>query len=236
MVTKGAPSLVGILSETPIFAGLDTSQLEAIAAVSELRNVASGQRVFEAGKLAEHFFVLVDGRVRLEFPAAEGKGQVVGIFRKGDFIGVASALHMGVFPLHAVATPPGLRVLAVEARGFRKRLHTDPILAEAVIAGLCERMFGLIQRVEEMTGEASGRLARYLLSQPTESGHPIPTVRLAIKKGDLARRLDIAPATFSRILKRWRDLGLVQVRGRSIAILEPDRLEADAAGTHSLRT
>jgi CRP/FNR family transcriptional regulator len=187
-----------------------------------------------AGMPATHFYVVAKGAVRLEHPSTQGKEQVVNIFRASDMFACAAALHLGRFPVNGIGHTNHTQVIEIQTESFRKLLRLEPAISEAVIAGLSQRLFALVQRVDEMTGDAAARVARHILARPTIKSEGDPAIQVEGTKRDLAVWLDITPETLSRVLRRWRDHNLVEVKGRRITILDVDALEAEAEGRHNL--
>ncbi|MDF1836402.1 MAG: Crp/Fnr family transcriptional regulator, partial [Planctomycetota bacterium] len=156
--------------------------------------------------------------------------------RPNDMFACSAALHLGRFPVNSVVIANNTQVVEVNTEQFRAQLSQDPNLGAAVIAGLSQRLFAMIQRVDEMTGDAAARVARHILARPTIKSEGDPAIQVEGTKRDLAVWLDITPETLSRVLRRWRDHNLVEVKGRRITILNVDALEAEAEGRHNLET
>jgi CRP/FNR family transcriptional regulator len=199
-----------------------------------MRTFQAGESIFMAGMPATHFYVVAKGAVRLEHPSTQGKEQVVNIFRASDMFACAAALHLGRFPVNGIGHTNHTQVIEIQTESFRKLLRLEPAISEAVIAGLSQRLFALVQRVDEMTGDAAARVARHILARPTIKSEGDPAIQVEGTKRDLAVWLDITPETLSRVLRRWRDHNLVEVKGRRITILDVDALEAEAEGRHNL--
>jgi len=76
----------------PLFAGLTDARLDELAAVASERLAAPGEVLVERGQPASGLFVLEEGRVLVEVPAASGvelgPGDVFGEFA---FVGLAHA-------------------------------------------------------------------------------------------------------------------------------------------------
>ncbi len=180
--------------------------------------------------------MVAKGAVRLEHPSTQGKEQVVNVFRPCDMVACAAALHLGRFPVNGSGHTNNTQVVEINTEKFRALLRQEPTLGEAVIAGLSQRLFALVQRVDEMTGDAAARVARHILARPTIKSEGDPAIQVEGTKRDLAAWLDITPETLSRVLRRWRDGNLVEVKGRRITILDVDALEAEAEGRHNQET
>jgi CRP-like cAMP-binding protein len=62
----------GLLSRTPLFAGLEPEYLEYLAAHAAAVNLAADAVLFAYGDEARHFYLVADGRVSVEVAAIEG--------------------------------------------------------------------------------------------------------------------------------------------------------------------
>ncbi|MEZ5975476.1 MAG: Crp/Fnr family transcriptional regulator [Planctomycetota bacterium] len=217
-----------LLSCSSLFRKLPLDQIRRIEPLAQLQCMEPGDVVFDEGQIADHFYIVGQGAVQLELHSHSDSPRLVNVLRAPESFGLASALHLGRYPARATTLPPRTCVVAVETAGFRKLLTEQPTISNAIIAGLCTRVFGLIQRVDEMSGDAATRLARHLLQLPTADVQGQEIVKLGESKSDLARWLDINPATLSRVLNRWRHLHWVNVHGRRIEILNPEAIEAEA--------
>ena len=70
------------------------------------------------------------------------------------------------------------------------------------------------------------RVSRYLLTHLAHRGDRLePTLTFPAKKGIIASRLNLTHEHFSRILHELSVQGLIEVRGRVVRILDPDRLQ-----------
>jgi CRP-like cAMP-binding protein len=98
-----------------------------------------------------------------------------------------------------------------------------------MLAGLALRLHGLVHDLEAYTlRSGTQRVIGYLLRDTSEEGEPQAPVEVALatSKGVLASRLNITREHFSRILHDLSGAGLIEVHGRIIRILDPERLRA----------
>ncbi len=217
------------IATLPHFDSTPLPTLERVAEHCRWRDFEQGETVFLVGERARAFYAVARGRVRLERPAADGREGLVHAFGPGQSFAEAAALRLARYPVSAVATEARTRLVEFDSASFDELLYSEAGLAASVIGGLCQRLMSLVLRLEELTGgDAPARLARHLLSLPQVADSPSTAVALEGPKRELAARLAITPETLSRVLKRWREAGLVDVSGRTISILDFESL-ADIA-------
>ena len=91
------------------------------------------------------------------------------------------------------------------------------------MAGLSAKLHEFNRLIEELSlKEVPARLAGALLRMAAESGGS--TIRLKQTKRELAAQIGTVAETLSRALAKLKDAGLIDVRGRQIAILDTDGL------------
>jgi CRP/FNR family transcriptional regulator len=82
--------------------------------------------------------------------------------------------------------------------------------------------------VEDLTSlDLEGRLAKRLLELAEEYGRPSDgaiEIALPVTQDDLAAMIGVARASVNRVIGAYEDRGLLERRGRRIAILDPERL------------
>jgi CRP-like cAMP-binding protein len=104
-----------------------------------------------------------------------------------------------------------------------RELARDPGFARKMLAGLSQRMHGLICDLESYTlHSGTQRVIGYLLKgEAHEDGDKIT---LSVGKAVVASRLNLTPEHFSRILLDLSVHHLIAVSGRDITILDIDKL------------
>lgn len=233
------------LREFPLFQGLGEPALVRLAAAARVRQLGPGEAVFRQGDEVRWLHGVLAGGVRLVRLLPDGRERVLHRVRAGRTFAEAAVLSMTRYPATAIATAPGTELVEVGARAFTALVEEDRDAAKAMIASLSTWLVHLVCRVEELTTlSADARIARYLLDLPstaspastasratTASTPASPTgavVRLPLAKKDLAAQLAITPETLSRVFGRWRDAGVVTVRGPEVTVLDAAALVAAA--------
>ena len=133
-----ADTKLELLRRVPLFSGLDRSGLGQVAKLADEVEVAPGAVLTREGETGHEFFVVVDGRVRVE----QG-GQLVNTLAAGDFLGEISLVDGG--PRSATATSEGpARLLVIGHREFHSLMAGFPRIQLQILQALAER----VRRVE----------------------------------------------------------------------------------------
>ena len=114
-------------------------------------------------------------------------------------------------------------LLAINAQKLFKLIQQRPELAMRLIGRLSFRSQYLVRMVENLTiANVRERFLNYLRLMQSKSGNNV--IDLPVPKGDLALLLGVAPETFSRLLKKLTEDGIIEVEGRNIRIIGTDSL------------
>jgi CRP-like cAMP-binding protein len=232
------------LASTKLFAGLDQSALDRLAAIARRSEYGFGETIFGQGDPAAAFCLLVQGEVKVFKLLRDGRTATLRYVRPGDTF-AESALWTDTYPAYTEATAPSV-VYRLPVPELRALLLDTPELALDLLARMAHLMVLLNRRVEELLLPVPARLARYLLELCDQqldpparpdmgAGAAIPTLgpgsgpricRLPMTKRDLAARLGTVPETLSRAfggLKRARVIRL-SGNGELVEILDFDAL------------
>jgi len=61
-----------VLSDAPVFQGMNSEYVERLAAYALEREVENGTCLFRSGDPAKHFYLLIEGHISIEIPAVSG--------------------------------------------------------------------------------------------------------------------------------------------------------------------
>ena len=216
------------LKNVPLFRELTDAELDRIAAGTAQVRAPAGTILFRRGEPCSGFHVIVYGQVKLAFGAADGAEKVVEILGPGSSFGEAVMFLEKPYVVFAETLADSL-LLAIGKAGVFAELERNPRFARKMLAGLALRLHGLVHDLEAYTlRSGTQRVIGYLLRDYSEEGEPRAPVEVALatSKGVLASRLNITREHFSRILHDLSGAGLIEVHGRIIRILDPERLRA----------
>ena len=122
-----------MIAEIPLFAALSRRHLGKVASVASTKRYAPGSTLAVVGKPADAFYVILDGQVRVETPAARSSSGA------GDFFG-EMALIDGEPRSATVVAAADLFVMMIPRTKFLKLLEAEPKIALAILATLSRRL------------------------------------------------------------------------------------------------
>ena len=122
------------LQEIPLFEGCTRSQLRAVARIADVLEVPADKVLTQSGDPGEAFFLILDGRVRVE--VSPRKRVRLG---PGEFFGEMSLLDGGPRTATVVADTD-LRVLVIPRRNFSLLLSKVPELMRHLLVVLTRRL------------------------------------------------------------------------------------------------
>jgi CRP-like cAMP-binding protein len=224
---RPAIKVEAFLARMPMFSEMSAQEIGRIAAGTHSLRVEKGERIFHHGDPCAGFHIVVYGQVKLGFTSPQGGEKVVEIVGPGQSFGEALMFleQPYIVSAHALADT---MLLHVGKQVVFDELARDPVFARKMLSGLALRLHGLVRDVEAYSLRSSAeRVIGYLLRDEGDSaaaGEPRQPVLLLSGKGVLASRLNMTPEHFSRVLHDLSAAGLIEVEGKSVHILDPERL------------
>lgn len=127
-------SKIQLLRRVPLFTECRGEPLELIGRLADEVDVADGYTLMRQGDLAQEFFLIVDGRVRIE-----RDGQRAATLGPGDFLGEIALLSEGRRTATAITEGPA-KLLVITHRGFHSLLDSSSTIRNAILKGLADRL------------------------------------------------------------------------------------------------
>lgn len=226
MILETRHSIAEILSRQPLFRGLSDNELAQISAGCREYRVKKNELIFHKGDIPEGMHVVVMGQVKLALPSAQGIEKVVHMCGPGSTFGEAVVFLDKAYPVTAQATAETL-LLLVSRRVLLEAMETSNMLCRKMMASLSSRLHELLGDMETcMLRGSVQRVVCFLVQAAPAPDRVSYEVNLPASKQTLASQLNLAPETLSRVLSQLSDAELIRVKGRTILILDRERLVA----------
>ena len=179
------------------------------------------QTIFTRGDRGSHVYLVAEGRVRLSVFSSDGRLLSFKHAGAGDVFGEIAALDGGPRSADAVALTR-VAVMTLAAERLNQLIESNPRVARAAIACLCQRLRETSAQAETIALHAvETRLARYLLARvkPPTAGAACcgtPTVDLSISQSELASLIGASRQKTNAALGLLQDAGAISRRGRAM--------------------
>lgn len=220
--------LTNVLGKSLLFSGLNSDDLQSLAAISSSRPFAKGDCLFSEGDKATGFYLLVSGHIKMCRVSPEGREKVLHFVRPGETFAEAAFFGDGSYPAEARAVEGG-ELLFIPKQGFMELLESRPQFTLNLVVSLSLSLRRFARQIEELTfADVASRLASFLVKRAEEkstSYNGITYLELGIKKGELAAKLGTAGETISRTFRKLKEEGIIEMEGRNVTILQMDRLQ-----------
>lgn len=205
------------MSTSPLFAGLNGLESDALARRASLRKFAPGESLFAQGDPANELFVITKGRVKVWRGSADGTALTLTLLGRGQPLGTLGTTDDRVNHATATAVTP-VEAMAWPIDGLRQLMESSPTLAANVLRTVTNYAEQLIERLEEVASvPVEQRLARTLLrmARRAHGAGVVDGSELPLSRQDLAELTSATLPTVSRIMSRWRcDRIIDGTRGR----------------------
>lgn len=226
------PEIAALLAHLPLLHGLHAADIARLAAGTTRRKLARGEVIFRRGESVTGLHLIVYGRIGL----TGERERTTGILGPRRSFGDAILFIDKPYIVTATALSDAL-VLHVDRRTILAELDRNPKLARRVITSLSERLHASVRESETYAhGSGSQRFATWLAELASGESSGAASVVLPGAKKVIAARLHMSAEHLSRVLRDLTREGLIQVRGRTIAIADVPRLREWAGPGRRART
>ena len=210
-----------IIRQSPLFAGTTDEDVAAILRICKVREYDRGEILFDEGDVAQGFYIVATGRVKVYKLSPEGKERSLHVVQPGGNFAEAAIFADGLYPASADPLEKSTLIFFPK-RDFLDLLTAQGRIAINMIGGLSRFLRLFAGQIEELTfRDVPSRLARYLLDLNNERNG---AVELPTSKSAIASRLGTVSETLSRTFRKFSDEGLIRVEGKIIVILDAERL------------
>ena len=223
-------SVVDVLQNCTLFAEVPARGFQRLAVMARICSFQKGQTIFRDGQPCPGAYVVGSGLVRVYKTAPGGKEHVLHLVGPGNTFAEVAAIGRFRCPATAEAVADTTCAL-LPADLLQRALEEDHELCLGMMTGLSRWVRHLLRLIEDVVlRDAAGRLARFLLEskpEPNADG----AIALPGLKRHVASHLNLTSETFSRVLRRFVEGGLVtELPGGRVQVLQSEKLDLVARG------
>lgn len=224
------PDFAEELGRISLFAGLDASELTAIARNAFVRRLARGQILFSEGEPSDHLFLVRSGRLRVYVTSPHGDELVLSVQGPGAALGELSVLD-GEARSATVEALEAAELIAVPGEDARALLENSPKALRAVAVALAAGMRRLSGTAADLVFlDLPRRLAKLLLAESVTKPDGTVESRLAMSQTGVAARLGVTRQSLNRAMSALAQRSWITVDGATIRLDDVGALTRFAEG------
>jgi CRP-like cAMP-binding protein len=209
-----------LLSESPPFKGLSTSDIETILSVlpHRIKKFQSGTLISQSGEPVNSLMIVISGVVKGEM--VDYAGRIIKIEDIQAPGALASAFMFGArnrFPVNVI-TISDTELLVIDKSDFLKLLMNNDKILVNFLDMISNRSQFLSEKIKFLNFKTiKGKLAQYILKLTDDQKNEI---KLDRTQNDLADYFGVARPSIARVLKEMEEEGFIKVNGKKILIID----------------
>jgi CRP-like cAMP-binding protein len=184
--------------------------------------------IYREGSYSLGVYLIIKGKVKVYQTNKEGKEQIAHIYSAGDIIGYRPLLCEEPHPVSA-ATLEDSVLSFIPRDTFMNLLEHSPVIARRLLTNLSHEFTVWINRLTVFgQQQVKGRLALSLLILSEiykMDGDNTQPVTINLSRDDLANYSGTTVETLVRMIRVFKDNGIIITRGRKIEVLKPEMLD-----------
>ncbi len=210
------------IKENTLFTDLSEGQLDAFKDVIVSSNFNRRDVIFLEGDIVKGLYVVRIGRVKLLRGSVKGKEQIIKILNPGDILGFEIFYGADNFTNTAIAMED-CELCYISKGDFFRIIDRDSDIARKLILSLGRELNEAYGRIGNLgLLNAREKLAHLLATLAGEYGvrSPDGTIRLnlTLSRLEIAELLGITQETSIRLLKGFKEEGIISIKRKEIII------------------
>ncbi|TYB33419.1 MAG: Crp/Fnr family transcriptional regulator [Flexistipes sinusarabici] len=207
-----------------IFAGSrDEDVYKTLYQISSVASKEKKEIFFLEDEEGSNIYFLLSGVVKLSKTNDEGKEAVIHFVKSGEIFAEILLYLKNRYPVTATALED-CEALAIDSKKLFDEIKRQPELSMKLIGVLAGRIKYFVNMIENLTlADTRKRFLSYLNNIAEKQNSKIVT--LPVNKGELALLLGSTPETFSRLLKKLAEEGVIKVKGKEITLIDLGELQ-----------
>lgn len=226
-------NIINALSGVSIFSELDPSILNRLSKRAHQTTHKKGKILFIHGDVAEHYYVVKSGHVKLFRETLDGVQAVIDVLSADDVFGHNLLFEDHTYPYSAEVAESG-SIISLPLSDLREEIHNNNDIAVSLLRTMTHELGRKERELEHRsTQSATQRISCFILRQALREKSSLPVIRLPYDKMLLAARLGMQPETFSRALSKLKKKTGMRIEGSFIHLDTIEQLSTYACSSCS---
>ena len=210
-------------SRSPLFSVLKEDELEAINQGRFEVQYRAGEMIFKQGAATTHVLMITSGLAKV-YLETNNRSLILKLIKPIQMFG-GPGLFIDNRNYYSAAAINDSTVCYIGLENFRQAIRSNPDFAEKFIQQINRSAIFTFGRFTDLTQkQMPGRVADALLYLSKEI-HLAPHFKIALSRQELADMTSLSKESFIRILKDFKEEGIIVLNGDDISIERMSALE-----------
>jgi CRP/FNR family transcriptional regulator, cyclic AMP receptor protein len=210
-----------------IFQGVDPSAVQHLRTALEPVTFPRAHVIFAEGEPGDRLYIILSGKVKIGRKSPDGRENLLAVFGPSDMFGELSIFDPG--PRTSTATTvTEVQAVTMDRTALREWIAKRPEIAEQLLRVIARRL----RRTNNMLADliftdVPGRVAKALLQLAHDFGTQeggMLRVTHDLTQEEIAQLVGASRETVNKALADFAHRGWLRLEGKSVLILEPQRL------------
>ncbi len=210
-----------------ILQGVEPHAAEALAESLERVSFPRGHVIFVEGQPGDRLYIVASGKVKVGRKSPDGRENLLMVAGPSDMFGELSIFDPGPRTSSATSVTE-VRAFSMDRAALREWIGKRPEIAEQLLRVLARRL----RRTNNMLADliftdVPGRVAKSLLQLARQFGSQesgLLRVTHDLTQEEIAQLVGASRETVNKALADFAQRGWLRLEGKSVLILEPERL------------
>jgi len=216
-----------VVRSAPLFAALDDEAAAALLASMSRVDLPRGEALFAEGDAGDRLFVITAGKIKLGRTSGDGRENLLTVLGPGEMFGELSLFDPG--PRTATATAVSdAELVGLGHTDLQAFLTGRPDVARHLLQALARRLRRTNDSLADLVfSDVPGRVAKALLDLSRRFGRQTDAGVLVahdLTQEELAQLVGASRETVNKALADFASRGWLRLDGKSVIILDPERL------------
>lgn len=196
------------LNKIYLFENLNDEEIKGIEEISSIQKLNKDNILFYEGDESKYLYILLKGEVKLYKVMPQDRELVLKHFHDNEFIAEVANFEEINYPATAQAITK-CEVLRIDFKAFKNQILNNSKLSYVIMKSLIKKIRNLENIVSmNLVSDTKQRVARYIYKNSDEF--------FKTKNIKVAEILNMTPETLSRILRVFKDEGLIDTKNKKI--------------------
>lgn len=185
---------------------------------------SKGEVIYKEGGKSNYVYLILQGAVKTNKIDEDGKELIIAIFEEDELFGFSSFSKQIPYEETAIALSD-VKAVGIVKNELRLLLENNPKITFELIQLLNENLSSIKNQLLQMAYSSVNKRTASTILKFADKMNKNPGDTIRITRSDLASVAGVAMETLSRTLSNFKHDNLIKVEGRSIKILDLERLK-----------